>query len=322
MSEFYANTKPTSGGREVMPPDAKQALAMLEAFNSVGATVFDVTLFDIEERQQGFQSGRGVDELKRTAAARLEIASRSRNNIVIRPRSTTALLIQLDDLNDEKAGKVEGHAFMIVRTSAGNNQAWLAVSDGPRESDREAAKQFRKRVRAGAGADRSATGATRLAGSLNIKPKYAPDFPVVTVSQVNAGRTISVAILEAAGLIAPAEAVTPAAQLPDRPQEPRRGAAPHSWPDYQRALRGAPMGREGGGPDRSLADFMWSKWAVERGWSIEETAAKLAEVSDKAREKGSRDKGYALLTARNAAAALDRERGSRHQLKPQPLARS
>jgi hypothetical protein len=303
-------------------PDPGQAITMLDAFGSVGATFFDVTVFDIEERQQGFQSGRGVDELKRSAAARLEIASRLKNNIVIRPRSTTALLVQLDDLDGEKIDKVEAHAFMIVRTSPNNHQAWLAVSDGPKESEREAARQFRKRIRAGAGADRSATGATRLAGSLNIKPKYAPDFPVVTVSQISQGRTVTVAVLEAAGLIAPPEAVTPPVRVPDRPAAPRRGPAPQSWPDYQRALRGAPMSREGDGPDRSLADFMWSKWAVQRGWTVDETAAKLAEVSDKAREKGSRDKGYALLTARNAAAALDRDRDRNPQVRPQPSPRS
>jgi hypothetical protein len=126
MIEFQPLHNSEKQGRELQTIlDPSQAVTMLEAFASVGATAFDVTLFDIEERQQGFQSGRGVDELKRTAAARLEIASRSRNNIVIRPRSTTALLIQLDDLNDEKAGKVEGQAFMIVQTSVGNNQAWL-----------------------------------------------------------------------------------------------------------------------------------------------------------------------------------------------------
>src|ERR1017187_7397290 len=63
----------------VMPPDTKQALAMLNAFASVGATAFDVTLFDIDENQQGFQSGRSVDELRRSMSARLEGASRTKN---------------------------------------------------------------------------------------------------------------------------------------------------------------------------------------------------------------------------------------------------
>ena len=64
--------------------------------------------------------------------------------------------------------------------------------------------------------------------------------------------------------------------------------------------------------DRSRADFMWCKWAVERGWSVEETAARLAEVSGKAQERiRLKDEGYTLVTARNAAAAVDRERGRR-----------
>ena len=302
---------------------------MLQAFASVGASVYDLTLFDIHEEQQSFQSGCSADELGRSMSARLEAATRSGNNIVLRPRSTTALLIQLDDLDDEKAAKIEPHAFMTLRTSPGNNQAWIAVSDGPKETDKEAAKQFRKRVRAGAGADRSATGATRLAGSLNIKPKYAPDFPIVTLGQVNAGRLVTVAVLEAAGMIAPPEAVTPPASVPNRPTAPRKGPAPHSWPDYQRALQGAPLSREGGGPDRSLADFMWSKWAAQRGWSIDETAAKLAEVSDKAREaiqRGDVERGgvlgYCKLTAKNAAAALDREQGRSRAENPSPIPRS
>jgi hypothetical protein len=61
---------------------------------------------------------------------------------------------------------------------------------------------------------------------------------------------------------------------------------------------------------------MWSKWAVERGWSIEETAARLAEVSEKAQERiRLRDEGYPLLTARNAAAAVGRERGRARPVK-------
>jgi hypothetical protein len=47
--------------------------------------------------------------------------------------------------------------------------------------------------------------------------------------------------------------------------------------------------------------------AAQRGWSIEETAQKLLEVSEKARERARcRDEGYALVTAQNAAAAAVR----------------
>ncbi len=62
---------------------------------------------------------------------------------------------------------------------------------------------------------------------------------------------------------------------------------------------------------------MWCKWAIQRGHSIEATAEKLAEVSQKAQERVrlKEDKGYPLLTDRNAARAVERERGPRQPLK-------
>jgi hypothetical protein len=86
------------------------------------------------------------------------------------------------------------------------------VSDGPKESDEEAARQFRKRVRRGAGSDKSATGATRIAGSLNFKSKYALDFPLVEITHTNPGKTVTVAELENAGLVAPREQPQPPAR--------------------------------------------------------------------------------------------------------------
>jgi hypothetical protein len=83
---------------------------------------------------------------------------------------------------------------MTVATSPNNFQVWLAVSEGPKE--KESAKQFRTRVRRGARADHSATGAVRLAGSPNFKTRYAPDFPIVVLSQVSPGRMTTVAALE------------------------------------------------------------------------------------------------------------------------------
>jgi hypothetical protein len=302
--------------------DTTAALAMLTAFASVGARAFDVTLLDIEGREQGFQSNRSLEELRRSMAKRLEAATRSQHSVVIRPRSTTALLIQLDDFDEAKAERIQPYSFLTLQTSPGNFQVWLAVSDGPK--DAEAAKQFRTRVRRGSAADQSATGATRIAGSLNFKAKYAPTFPVVAITRTDAGKTITTATLEHLGLIAPAEQPQPPASVPPEIPRPGRnvtgqGTAPQHWPDYQRALNGAPK-KTDGTPDRSLADFMWCKWAAERGHSIEATAAKLAEVSPKAQERIrlKEDKGYPLLTARNAAAALDRDRSRRQSLKPPP----
>jgi DNA primase RepB-like protein len=293
--------------------DPQAAVTMLEAFGSVGAATFDVTLLDIEGREQGFQRKRSLDELRRSIGRRLEAATERQQSIVIRPRSTTTLLIQLDDFTAEKAAQLAPQAFMTVCTSPNNFQVWLAVAEGPQEGE-EKAKQLRTRIRRGAGADHSATGAVRLAGSVNFKSRYAPDFPLVALAGVSPGRTTTVEALQETNLIAPEPTPPPASAPLSNP--PVRAARGRLWPDYQQALRGAPL-KGDGNRDRSLADFMFCKWAAERGWSIEETAEKLAEVSAKAQERIriKADAGYTLLTARNAAAAVERERSRRQTLK-------
>jgi hypothetical protein len=56
-----------------------------------------------------------------------------------------------------------------------------------------------------------------------------------------------------------------------------------------------------------MADFFWCMLAARRGWSIEESANKLLEVSARAQERVRLgDEGYALITAENAAAAATR----------------
>ena len=57
-------------------------------------------------------------------------------------------------------------------------------------------------------------------------------------------------------------------------------------------------------PDISRADFTWCRTAIEWGWSREATAARLMELSSKAKENGER---YAILTATNAAESVDRQ---------------
>jgi hypothetical protein len=146
----------------------------------------------------------------------------------------------------------------------------------------------------------------------------------------------TVAALDQAGFIAPEQPLPPASVPPQMSQPARKvtaggfaelrppkgqGTAPRHWPDYQQTLNGAPRKKDGT-PDRSRADFMWCKWAIQRGHSIEETAAKLAEVSERAQEavrRGDIEKGgvpgYCKLTAWKAAAAVDRERSHRPPMK-------
>ena len=136
------------------------------------------------------------------------------------------------------------------------------------------------------------------------------------------GKTVTVAELDQAGMIAPPDAVTPPRSVQPLPPPRPRADAPRHWPDYRRALSGAPFNKDGSGPDRSLADFMWSKWAAQRGWNADEIANRLIDVSDKAKERaGKGDKGYATVTAQNAVAVVERERGRNGSLKPPPAPR-
>jgi len=279
------------------PENVTAAVRMLEAFESIGATGFDVTLTDLAGKKTGYQANRSLSELLFTIRRRLEAAARSQTNFIIRPRSTTAQLVQLDDLDQAKAERVAPHAFMVLCTSPGNYQAWVAVHG--------AAEDLARRVRKGAGADPTASGSTRVAGSVNFKTKYAPAFPVVELTRVNPGNVVTPAALELAGLVAPAD---PPAVFPNRVSRP---GGRRRWPSYARCVQHAPTVHQGDRPDISKADFTWCMTAIDWGWPVEETAARLLQESTKAQENG---ESYALTTARNAAAAVAR----RQNLKPPP----
>jgi hypothetical protein len=55
--------------------NAGMALAMLNAFSSVGAQAFDLTMLDIEGRERGFQRNRSLTELRGFIGRRLEAAA-------------------------------------------------------------------------------------------------------------------------------------------------------------------------------------------------------------------------------------------------------
>ncbi len=184
-------------------------------------------------------------------------------------------------------------SFLTLRTSPGNYQAWVAVAD--------TAPEFARQLRRGAGADLTASGATRVSGSLNVKEKYAPDFPRVETVHSNPGRVATRAELEALGMVARPEKATPAAMPVSRRRPDARG-----WPSYQRCVENAPPARGGGRPDISRADFTFCLLAIDWGWALEETAARLMQESSKAQENGA---AYALRTARHAAAAIERRGG-------------
>ncbi len=275
---------------------AAQAGAMLDAFASVGAQRFDLTWTDASGSKVGFRGNRTLDQLRPALPAILQEAAGRHLNVIVRPRSTAAALIQLDDLDEATAQRLRPVSFLVLRTSPANYQAWVAVADADAD--------FARRLRKGVGADPAASGATRVSGSLNFKQKYAPAFPRVETVHASPGRVVTRAELEAFGIAAPLEKTCPAQARPARCRPTPRG-----WPSYQRCVENAPAVRGGERPDISRADFTFCLLALDWGWTIVETAARLVQESDKAQENG---EIYALRTARNAAAVLER-RGGRHR---------
>jgi hypothetical protein len=275
-----------------------QAKLMLDAFASVGATRFDVTFLDIDGKKRGFRPTQSTGQVKHSLSLLFPGLRERQNSLVVRPHSDTATLIQLDDLKHETLARLRDVSFVTLQTSPGNHQAWVAVAGLTDPKD------FARRLRKGAQADVTASGATRVAGTLNYKHKYEPDFPMVSIEDAHPGRVVTPQQLEALGLVAAPEPAAPAAPLRVSPR------AHGSWPDYERCLAGAPPNHGNTGPDISRADFFWSMMAAQRGWSIDAIAERLSELSSKAKENGEQ---YARITAENATAAISRAATRRSQ---------
>lgn len=273
------------------------ARSMLDIFASVGAVRFDVTLTTLDGTKDWFRRGMPLAELRQAIPDMLDAAAVCQRNVIVRPYGPGRTFVQLDDLAPDRLTRVAPAVFLALETSPGNFQSWAALSAG---TDKDFVRRFKK----GVGADATASGATRIAGSLNFKAKYAPAFPRVAIREAHPGRIAAPDELERLGLVAPPETVPepPAAPSPSRS---RPGADKRRWPSYARCLDGAPLNSEETGPDTSRADFVWCMTAITWGWTAPEAADRLMEESAKARTNG---KAYADLTARNAALAVERRR--------------
>jgi hypothetical protein len=252
---------------------------MLDAFAGVGVDRFDLTLTDLHGEKVAFQRNQPLDHLRITLPGILQDAKTNQQNVIIRPRGP---VIQLDDLDEAAIERLLPVSFLVLRTSPGNHQAWVAV---------DADEDFARRLKRGVGADLAASGATRVSGSINFKEKYAPTYPQIETVHTN-HRIVTRNELEALGIVASSERVSPRAVRSD--------SEPRGWPSYERCLKGAPEAREGGRPDISRADFTFCLLAIDWGWSVEETAARLMQESHKAQG----NEAYAERTAKAAEKAV------------------
>lgn len=115
---------------------------------------------------------------------------------------------------------------------------------------------------AGKGANGGPAGSLRFPGSRNFKPERQAEgqWPMVRLTALNPGRTVTAAELRRAGLMVSRSTpgpVSPRCSLSLAPAEAR------GWPDYQRCLDAAPRkaARE---PDRSWADMACSLLTLDR----------------------------------------------------------
>jgi RepB DNA-primase from phage plasmid len=278
--------------------DVNKALDLLNAFASVGVKAFDVTLTDLEGKKlpKGYYCNRSLHQLRHLIGPMLRDATAHQHNVIVRPRQPAhAEIVQLDDLTKPEMRRLGSVSLVVLQTSPGNYQAWVAVEDP--------APDLHRHLRQGTRADVGASGATRISGSRNFKAKYAPHFPAVEILACHPGNVVPCAELESRGLVAPPQPAQPVASgISPFP------ASRKKWPSYQRCVQAAPPVRRGNRPDISKADFTWCMIALGWGWSVTATAARLMEESCKAQENGER---YALLTAQNAAAAVARRTGNR-----------
>jgi hypothetical protein len=232
-------------------PAHNTAQAMLDCFVSVGASHFDVTWTMRSGEKDWFRRSVPLAELTRTLPGMLDTAASSERNVIIRPHGPGDPFLQLDDLAADRLPALVPAVFLTLETSPGNFQAWLALQGGED-------KEFARRMRRGTGADATASDATRVAGSLNFKDKYASAFPRVKIHAAQPGRITNPAELEQLGLVTPPEEFAPLHVAPTRsvPGSNRK------WPSHAIALDSAPLNSEETGPDVSRADFVWCMTAI------------------------------------------------------------
>jgi hypothetical protein len=184
---FPSTGRGTAKAGEMSMADLAESFRMLDTFASVGATHFDVTFLDIDGEKCGFRKGQSARQLRNSLPHLLPGLTERHQNMIIRPYGDRVHFIQLDDLDYEQLEPLCAVSCLILETSPGNHQAWIAVSDlGSAE-----AKDFARRLRKGTNADLTASGATRMAGVPNYKRKYEPEFPEVKILQAGSVQTLS-----------------------------------------------------------------------------------------------------------------------------------
>lgn len=140
----------------------EQAWQMLDLLASLDVHAWDLTITDVDGHKREFHRAVSLVGLRQGIPDLLDATIERQQNLILRPRGAAVELVQLDDLPGAMLARFGAAAFMILATSPGNHQAWVGVTECP--------AGWARRLRQASGADPSASGATRVAGS--IKPGF------------------------------------------------------------------------------------------------------------------------------------------------------
>src|SRR5689334_9056912 len=108
----------------------EEAWRMLDLFASLGVSSFDLTRTDLDGRKCDYRAAQKLDALRGWMPWLLGTAREKQRNLIVRPKRGRAELVQLDDLRGTMLEPVREAAFLILTTSRGNHQAWVAVREG------------------------------------------------------------------------------------------------------------------------------------------------------------------------------------------------
>jgi hypothetical protein len=302
-------------------------ITALSAFKSIGVSSSNLVILSLADYHENGDKVKGtgervhdsptgvfsIDELiKRVPATVASREARRESVILSHPTGEGITLLQLDDIPEDRLLLIQHLAFIVIQTSPGSFQAWLAWKS--QEEDTEFKSRVRKLI-----SDKNATGAVRIPGSRNFKLPYLRkygEFPLIEITHVSPGRLTSreeivgafglpVAIELPAGGARPAVSekrsrVEDAACLMESLKSSATG---NRWPSYKMCLDGS---YADGKQQRHSADYFWCKQSFlwGQGYGVADVAARLMLESAKAQERGSR---YATETATNALRAAKLE---------------
>jgi RepB DNA-primase from phage plasmid len=237
---------------------------MLDSFVSVGVESFGLTKKMETGRVRSYQLMQ-ADELFAALRKLVASADARRDSLIIRPflnAETSSAIIQIDDL-DANYDKFTPFSFCMTETSSGRYQAFLCVEDAKSKYN-----IVRRQLNTTANADRGATCAARLAGTLNnktIRRLKDGTYPHVRLVQALSNRVVEMTQLVSAGLIGEANGTSYPKRTnggfkyrnlhPPTANQPMRRLT--HLPCYEVSLASVQI-KDDGEPDRSAADLLFA----------------------------------------------------------------